>query len=163
FALTPAGCDSTRPGKVLFVESTDESYVEIREGRGGYVMARPGRIESRLELERVRELHGDLNFICSTIHGPDNPRFVLESTNTRSYQVVYHYDHGERDQETLKVVADALNLSVTREEREVDAVTVRVAPGGHRLKPAAQGLPRRVEEVSLAEDRRWLLEGATMD
>ena len=46
------------------------------------------------------------------------------------------YKWGDRD--ALKVIAKPLGLQVAQEEREIQALTIRASPGGHRLKPAAK-------------------------
>jgi hypothetical protein len=144
---------------VILTEDTQDGYVQLREGRGGYVLKRPGQIENRPDLKDLGELHGDLDFICTELHGTENPRIVIESKNKRSYQVVSNL----RDRDALKVIAKPLGLLVTQEEREIRAITIRVAPEGHRLKPAAKGKQVKVEDVSCEADGRWPLDGVTAD
>ena len=49
----------------------------------------------------------------------------------------------------LKVIAKALDLAVAEEERKIEALTIRVAPTGHRLKATAAEKKVKLEEVSL--------------
>jgi len=157
--LSLSACSLTRPGKVILTEDTKDRYVQLREGRPGYVVSMIGHVEGRPELDDLREVHGDLYFICTEIHGLDNPRIVIESKDTGHYQVVYQ----RGDREALKVVADPLGLVVTQAEREVHALTIRVSPGGHRLQPAAASKPVKVEHVYCDFDGRWPLEAVTTD
>jgi hypothetical protein len=132
------------PGRVILTVDTNERYLQLREGRGGYMFSGDARMGSRPELKQFREVHGDLDFICTEIHGADNPRIVVESKSKAHYQVVYRWG----DQEALKFLARPLALEVTREEREIQAITIRVSPEGHRLTaPTVQRLKNRIEAV----------------
>jgi hypothetical protein len=167
FSLAITSCMGSGPGKTLYEEDTEDRYVLVREGHPGHVYSIGATVKQRPVLHpsntarnpklRFAEINGDLDFIADEILG-DDQRFVVESTNTRSYQVTYQL--GDRD--ALKVVATALGLVVTREEREISAIGVREAPGGHRLKPAPPGEPIDLKQVYLRNDT-WPLEGATMD
>lgn len=157
--LSLSACAGTRPGKVILTEDSKERYVQLREGRPGYVLSTIGHVENRPDLKDVREVHGDLGFICTEIHGVDNPRIVIESKNKAHYQVVYKW--GDRD--ALKVIAKPLGLQVNQEEREIQALTIRASPGGHRLKPAAKGKQAKVEDVCCDVEGRWPLDGVTAD
>jgi hypothetical protein len=150
---------SIRGGKIILTEDTKDRYVQLRTGGwGSYILSKPTYVKNRGELEQVHEVHGDLKFICSEIHGVDNPRIVIESKNQARYQVIYKYG----DREALKVIAKPLGLTVTHEEREIRAITVRVSEGGHRLKPAAKGKKVKIEEVCSVEGR-WPLDGVSAD
>jgi hypothetical protein len=128
------GCNSSHPGRLIAVEDVGDRYIELRKGRGSYVMTRPGTVKGRPELTRMREVHGDLEFICTEVH--PGGRIVVESKNRARYQVLYTWaDKGN----VLDVIAEAVGLVVAREEREVWAVAIRVPPSGHRLQPAPEG------------------------
>ena len=130
-----SACAGITPGKVILTEDNKDQYVQLREGKAGYVLVRNGRVENRPDLNELREVHGDLKFVCSEIHGVDNPRIVIESKNKAHFQVLYKWG----DQDVLKVIAKPLGLVVAQEEREIQAITIRVAEGGHRAKAAAKG------------------------
>ena len=147
-----------RPAALPFVEDTPERYVELREGQRGVSSSNSARVKHRPELDRMREINGDLRDICYWLHGPENPRIVVESQNRNFYRVVYK----QGDRGALPVIAKPLGLMVLQEEREVDAITIRVAQGGHRLKPVAKGLQAKLDEVELSEGR-WPLDGVTAD
>lgn len=155
----PACSENTRPGRVLMTEDTRDRYVQLREGRAGYGLCRIGHVENRPDLEDLWEVHGNLDFICREIHGVDNPRIVIESKNKAHYQVVCKW--GDRD--ALKVIAKPLGLLVTEEEREFQAVAIRVSPRGHRLKRAAKGKQVHVADICCDVDGRWPLDGVTAD
>src|SRR5262245_45134444 len=88
--LSVCGCSSgTGPGKVIFTESTEKRYVALRDGRAGHQLIRSARVSDRPELEDLREVHGNLAFICREIHGVGRPRIVIETRNTSYYQVVF--------------------------------------------------------------------------
>lgn len=159
FAISLFAGDIARPGKLLFIESTKGRYVELRESRPNRFIIKSGYVESRPELKDLMEVHGDIYFICTEIHGVENPRIVIESTNKKYYQVIYKWG----DREALKIIAKPLNLLVTREIREIPAITIRVARGGHRLEPAKKAKHSNVEETCRAVQGRWLLEGVTAD
>jgi len=148
-----------RPGKVILIEDTKDCYVVLREGRAGYVLTRNGQVENRTDLKDLREVHGDLEFICSEIHGVGSPRIVIESKNKRNYQVMYKWE----DRQALDVIAKPLGLVVAKEEREIQAITIRVLPGGPRLKPAAKDKLLKVKDVYCDTDGRWPLDGANAD
>jgi hypothetical protein len=132
------------PGRVILTVDTNERYLQLREGRGGYVFCGDAPMRSRPELKLLREVHGDLDSICREIHGAGNPRIVVESKSKRHYQVVYRWG----DQEALRFLARPLALEVTREERAIQAITIRVSPEGHRLKtPTVQRLKNRIEAI----------------
>ena len=147
-----------RTGKVIFTEDGKDRYVQLRESQPGYVLRRNGHVENRPDLKDLVEVHGDLEFICTEIHGVQNPRIVIESKNEAHYQVTFPWG----DREALKVIAKPLGLHVVQEEREILALTIRVSPGGHRLKAAKKGKQIKVEEVCV-RDGGWPLDGATMD
>jgi hypothetical protein len=154
-----SACAGIRPGKVILTEDSKDRYVQLREGRAGYVLSTIGHVENRPELKQLREVHGDLKFVCSEINGVDNPRIMIESKNTAHYQVVYKWG----DREALKAIAKPLGLVVAQEEREIQAITIRVNKGGHRLKPTAKDKQVKVEDVCCDADGRWPLEGVTAD
>jgi hypothetical protein len=158
-ALSLSSCAGARSGKVILTEDGKERYVQLREGRAGYVLSTIGRVENRPDLKNLREVHGDLNFVCTEMQGVDNPRILIESKNKAHYQVVYKW--GDRD--ALKVIAKPLGLLVTQEEREIQALTVRASPGGHRLKPAAKDKRVKVKDVCCDVEGRWPLDGVTAD
>ena len=136
--IAPAcgGCYSSRPGSLIAVEDAGGRYIELRKGRGSHVSSLPGSVEGRPDLTPMREVHGDLDFICTDVH--PGPRIVVESKNRASYQVLYTWaDRGS----VLDVIAEPLGLVVALEEREVWAVAIRVPPEGHRLQPAPEGEP----------------------
>jgi hypothetical protein len=116
-------------------------------------------VEDRPDLGELREVHGDLGFICKEIHGLHNPRIVIESKDRQHYQVLYPLE----DKGALQVIAKALNLEITEEEREIQAITIRESSGGHRLKPAADGQQVKVENVCCDGRGGWPLYGITMD
>jgi hypothetical protein len=157
--LSLSACAGIRPGKVILTEDTRDRYVQLREGQAGYVLIRSGHIDHRPDLDNLHEVHGDLAFICREINGVDNPGIVIESRNKGHYQVVYPWG----DRGALEVIAKPLGLLVTQEEREVQALTIRVAKGGHRLEPAAEGKQVEVEEVCCDIEGRWPLDGVTAD
>ena len=111
-AISLPACGGIRPGKVIHIEETKDCYVELREGRAGYVLVGSGDVENRADLKGLREVHGDLKFICKEIHGVDNPRIVIESNNKRNYQVLYKRE----DRQVLDVIAKPLDLVVAKEE-----------------------------------------------
>jgi hypothetical protein len=154
-----SACNGIGPGKVILTEDAKGRYVQLREGRAGYVLSAPGHVEKRADLDNLREVHGDLHFICREIHGVENPRLVIESKSKEHYQVVYK----QRDHEALKVIAKALGLDVTQEERKISAITIRESAGGHKLKPAAKGEQANVEMNCRVVDERWALDGVTAD
>ncbi len=153
-SLILSGCH----GREILTEEKNGCYVQVRTGREGYVQRGSGRIENRPDLENLIAVHGDLHFICQEINGVTNPRIVVESTNKNHYQVTFKQD----DRESLKVLAKALNLVVTEEEREISALAIRVSPNGHRLKPSANGRNLKADEISVG-DNGWPLDGITMD
>jgi hypothetical protein len=147
------------PGRVILTEDTKDRYVQLREGRAGYVLGRSGHAENRPDLDDLTEVHGDLDFICSEIHGVSNPRIVVESKNKGHYQVTYK----RGDREALKVIARPLGLVVAEEERAIQAITIRESPGGNRLKPAGKERQVKVEDVCCDVEGRWPLSGVTAD
>jgi uncharacterized protein (TIGR03435 family) len=172
-----AGCSGSdfRSGKVIYTEDSGGRYIQVREGEDGYVLSRSGQVPSRPDLKDLVEKHSSLEDLCRDFHGRDNPRIVIESTNRKSYQVVYK--SADRD-DVLPVIAKALGLEVTQEERDVAAITLRVAPGGHRLKPAAarpiaperqgpkpamNGPPIKSEPEYDGPEGHWLMEGITTE
>jgi hypothetical protein len=157
-ALFLPACSDMVPGRVIYTEDANGRYVQLRTGWGNYVRSQGAEVEARPELEDMHEVHGDLTFICSEINGIENPRIVVESKNAGRYQVVYKWG----DREALKVIARPLGLVVTEENRELQAITIRVAPGGHRLQPGAKGVVVNLAEVHV-RDTGWPLEGVTMD
>lgn len=158
-ALPLSACTGIRPGKVILTEDSKERYVQLREGSAGYVLRTIGHVENRPELKDLQEVHGDLDFICTEIHGVDNPRIVVESKSKHHYQVVYKWG----DRKALKVIAKPLGLVVTREERQVPALTIRESVGGHRLKRAEKGRQVKVEVICCDIDGRWPLDGVSAD
>jgi hypothetical protein len=156
------GCSDSGmgPGKVIFTEDTESRFIQVREGRGGYVMQRSAYVANRPDLKDLHELHASLDSLCRDFHGFDNPRIVIESKNQKSYQVVYASK--DRD-DVLKVIAKPLGLQVTQEDRDIDAVTLRVSPGGHRLKSTMKDLRGKAEEVGLDSEQRWQLDGVTTE
>jgi hypothetical protein len=154
------GCSpNDAPGKVIFSESTEHRYLILREGRSGYVQSISARAPDRPELKGLREVHGDLKFICTEIHGVDRPRIVVETKNRERYQVVFQ----SRDHDALKTIAKSLGLVVADEEREIACATIRVSQGGHRLKSASHGQIFDFGRVAPREDGSWPLDGATLD
>lgn len=156
--LLPA-CGGIHPGKVILTEDTNNRYFQLREGRGGYVMSRGIQIKNRPELGYLTEVHGDLQFICTDINGLENPRIVIESKNKGHYQVVFQRE----DPEALKLLAKPLGLVVSQEEREIQAITIRVSAGGPRLKTAGKGQRVKIEDVCCNVDGQWPLDGVTAD
>jgi hypothetical protein len=160
FLLSAFGCSRIdEPGKVIFSESTEQRYLVLREGRSGYVQSISARAPDRPELEGLREVHGDLKFICTEIHGVDRPRIVVETKNRGRYQVVFQWG----DHDALKSIAKPLGLAVAEEEREIACATIRLSQGGHRLKPASPGQIFDFDRVACREDGSWPLDGATLD
>jgi hypothetical protein len=160
FLLSAFGCSRIdEPGKVIFSESTEQRYLVLREGRSGYVKSISARAPDRPELEGLREVHGDLKFICTEIHGVDRPRIVVETKNRGRYQVVFQWG----DHDALKSIAKPLGLAVAEEEREIACATIRLSQGGHRLKPALPGQIFDFDRVACREDGSWPLDGATLD
>jgi hypothetical protein len=157
-SLTLSACAGIRSGKVIFTEDTEDRYVQLRESQPGYVLRRSGHVENRPDLKDLTEVHGDLDFICTEIHGIENPRITIESKDKGHYQVVYKRE----DRDALTVIAKPLGLVVSQEEREILALTIRVSPGGHRMKPAEKGKQVNVDAVGV-RDEGWRLDGATMD
>jgi hypothetical protein len=157
--LMLSACTGPLPGRVLLTEDTKDQYVQLREEWGSCQIITSGHVEDRPDLKALRELHGDLSFICTEIHGVQNPRIVIESENKGQYQVVYSL--GDRNK-TLEVIAKPLGLVVTREEREVKAITIRETPGGHRLRRAAEDKRTDVDRVC-CNSYGWLLDGVTAD
>ena len=149
----------TYPGKVIFIEDTNDRYVLLRYGRAGYVSVSSHNVGHRPELKYMQEVDGDLDFICRQIHGVDNPLIVVETKNSGHYQVVYKWN----DQEALKVISKPLGLIVDEEEREILALTIRELRGGHRLKPAGNGKRTNLDEVACDTEGRWPLDAATLD
>jgi len=158
-ALLLSGCPQSRLGKVILTEDTDARYVQLRGGEPHVVYSIIGQVDHRPELDSMRQVNGDLDFICRDIQGVRNPRIVIESKDKRPYHVVFKWG----DQEALKVIAKPLGLIVAQEEREIRAITIRQSAGGHRLKPAAEGKRVELEEVCGNEDGTWPLEGVTAD
>jgi len=157
--VAQSACNGIGPGKVILTEDAKGRYVQLREGRNRYVLSAPGHVENRPDLDNLREVHGDLHFICRELHGYENPRIVIESKSKERYQVVYQ----KGDHEALKVIAKALGLDVTQEERKVSAITIRESAGGHKLKPAANGEQVDVGKNCRVVDERWVLDGVTAD
>jgi hypothetical protein len=157
--LTLPACAGIGPGKVLLTEDTRDHYVQLREGRPGYVLSTIGHVESRPDLKDLREVHGNLDFICAEIQGLKNPRIVIESKNKAFYQVVYRWG----DREALKVIAKRLGLVVAQEDREIAAITIRASVEGHKLKPAANAKQVNVEDIACDVEGRWLLDGVTVN
>jgi hypothetical protein len=153
--LAASTCCAQKPGKVLFKHDKDGHYVELREGEPGYVRSGPAVVKGRPELKDLREVHGDLSDVCRDMHGLENPRLVIESKNKRDYQVVYN-----KGPESLKLVAKHLGLVVVQEDRKIDAIVLRVAKGGHRLKATPKDKPSgdRADDKGL-----WHVEGMTTD
>jgi hypothetical protein len=147
------------PGRVIFTEDTPERYVQVRRMWGSYTLIHGVDVPGRPDLTNMHEVHGDLTTICEVIHGFENPRIVVESKNTASYQVVYKWG----DRGALKVIARHLGLVVAEEDRKINAFSLRLSHGGHRLKPAAPGEVFRLRNVICDVDGWWPLEGATMD
>jgi Protein of unknown function (DUF3738) len=155
-AITLSSCDPYGRGKVLFTEDTKDRYVVIREDPGHAESCNDAHDDPRPDLPHLREVRGDLKFIFSVLHS--NPRIVVEAKDLRSYQVVYH----PWDSEKVTVVAKLLGLVVVQEERAIDAITIREAPLGHRLTPAAEGKQADVARVVMRGDE-WPLDGVTLD
>lgn len=158
--LVTSGCAEYRSGKAIFLEDSEQRYVELRKGQAGYVSVAPALIEGRPELKEMREVHGDLDFICRELNGPSNPRIVVESKDKSHYEVVSKWE----DRDALGVVAKALDLSVAEEERTIPAMTIRVSAGGHRMRPAAPDEKcESVDKVYCDDEGRWPLNGVTID
>ena len=66
-------------------------------------------------------------------------------------------------EEALKILAGTLGLAVVREEREIQAVAIRVGPGRRRLRRAEKGKCVNLKQVCCDVKGRWPLEGATLD
>ncbi len=157
--LALVGCASIGPGKLLVTEDTKDRYVELREDPWGSYVSKIGHVNNRPDLKHMREVHGNLEFICTEIHGLSNPRIVIESKNKAHYQVVYKWG----DYDALKVIAKPLGLLVTQEEREIQALTVRVSLGSHHLRPATKSKQFKLEDVCSDSEGRWPLDGVTAD
>ena len=156
--LSVIGCSGIgAPGELIFSEDTKDRYLVVRTGRPGYVKSVTAEVPDRPELQHLREVHGGLKFICSEIHGVSKPRLVVETKNSKCFQVVYQWG----DYDALKSLGKALGLVVAEEEREILCATIRESPGGHRMKaPTTRKMPK---EVFTNADGSALLDGATID
>jgi len=155
FGILLSSC--TLPSTLVYLEDTEERYIEIREVQGQGVGTSGARVAHRPSWVNST-IEGNLIYILEGLHG-QNPRIVIESSNRRSYQVIYQIG----DKGALHVVARELGCVVSQEDRNVYAFTIRVQPGGHRLKPAAEGQTVNPEQVFGSRDEGYPLEGATMD
>jgi hypothetical protein len=145
-------------GREILTEDSGGRYVQVRTGSAGYVCRKIGHVDKRPDLEDLVEVHGDLEFICQEINGVTNPRILVESNNKSHYEVTFK----QEGKEALKVVARALGLTVTQEEREILALVVRISPTGHQLRLAANGKRVNAEDIFI-RDNGWAMDGITMD
>jgi hypothetical protein len=158
--LSGFGCSGIgAPGELIFSEDTKDRYLVLRKGRPGYVQSISTEVPNRPELKRLREVHGGLKFICSEIHGVSRPRLVVETKNSKCFQVVYQWG----DYDALKSLGKPLGLVIAEEEREILCATIRESPGGHRMKVATTGKTVVPENVLTNADGSVFLDGATLN
>jgi hypothetical protein len=148
----------------LFVDSSPDHFVELREGARGYCSSGSSHNDALHDLKNLQEVNGNLEWVCSSILG-DNPRLVVETKKKNDcYRATFHWG----DREALDRIAVYLNLAVAVEEREIDAITIREVPAGHRLKPFDGRWKETVESAMCVTTRyddegHWNLNGFTVD
>lgn len=117
-----SGCHRIRESRLLLTIDTKERYVQLNEGRPHYVWRKIGHIDGRPELTDLSDINGGLDWVFAELLGDQSARIIVESKNASPYHLVFPY----KDRGVLPLVADALDLAVTTEQRMIDGIDTQV-------------------------------------
>lgn len=142
----------------IYEEDTPTRYLRIKKGNPGIfsrgcVPMPPHRKDS----DRLISIEGDLESVFQEMYGCNHPKIVVETQNKRGYGVAYNPD----DPKAMEIVAKQLGMIVGEEDREIIALRITVAKGGHHLKQVAK--PDTPQWDSSVKDDIWPLHGVTLD
>jgi hypothetical protein len=144
--------------ETINIEDSCERYLLLRRSHSSSILTTVASVKHRPTSESSRRVRGDLRWICTEIHGVDNPRILIEAKRDSYYEVIYQV----KDAKALELIAGWLDLVVVREERNCKAITIRTMLDGHCLKPSPKEA-FTLDDVTTDEQQNWRLEGATMD
>ncbi|MGD9127628.1 MAG: DUF3738 domain-containing protein [Planctomycetia bacterium] len=142
---------------VVYLEDSPARYLQIKKGNPGVVSLGGTQLPHRKDIQFPRKIEGDLHTIFSEMHGRCHPKIVVETKNQKGYEVIYDTD----DKQALQIVAKQLGMTVAQEEREIMALRITVAKGGHHLKKVEK--PDEPQWDSCVCQGVWPLHGVTMD
>ena len=91
------------------------------------------------------------------MHGIDHPKIVIETKNTKGYEVIFNPD----DPKALEIVAQQLGMMASEEEREISALQITVAPGSHPKEVKKPAKPQW--DSCETSDGLWPLHGVSVD
>jgi hypothetical protein len=151
---------------VIYLEDSPTRYLRIKKGNPNIVLAAGEQLPHRKDIPYPRRVEGDLKFVFETMNGWDHPRIVVETKNIKGYEVVFD----PADTKALEIVAKQLGMTVGEEDREILALRISVAKGGHHLKQVEkpdnpQWNSCVTDNTPQAVERHWVwpLHGVTMD
>lgn len=149
---------------IVYLEDSPARYLRIRKGDPNTVAVGGGDLPVRKDIPFPRSVEGDLNTVFQEIYR--HPKIVVETKNKKGYQVVFNPD----DKEALRIVAEQLGMTAREGEREILALRITVAAGGHHLKRVAK--PEKpqweccvIDSTPHAAESHWVwpLHGVSMD
>lgn len=153
---------------VVYLEDSPARYLRIKKGDPNVVTLAGEQLPHRKDIPHPRRIEGILPTILREMYGKDDPRLIVETRNTKGYEVVYD----PADTRALEIVATQLGMIVIEETREFPVARLTVAKDGHHLKKAEaleqpQGHRGDMDRTSVATDRHRVwpqpLQDVTMD
>lgn len=151
---------------VVYLEDSPARYLRIKKGDPNVVSVGGERLPHRKDIPFPRRVEGNLPSIIREMCGGDHPKLIVETRNTKGYEVVYNPD----DTKVLEIVAKQLGMIVSEVEREMPVARLTVAKDGHHLvkietPEQPQGHSGVSERASAAAEGHpvWPLHDVTMD
>ena len=147
-----------RTKTVIYLEDTPARYLRIKKGNPNICLIAGEQLPHRKDIQYPRRIEGDLHTIFREMYGVDHPKIVVETKNRKGYEVVFNPD----DKQAMEIVAKQLGMTVGEDDREVLALQITVAKGGHHLKPVPK--PDKPQwDCCETGDGVWPLHGVNME
>ena len=151
---------------VVYLEDSPARYLRIKKGDPNVVSLAGEQLPNRKDIPFPRRIEGNLPTILREMYRKDHPKLIVETKNTKGYEVVYNPD----DTKVLEIVAKQLGMTVSEEKREMPVARLTVAKDGHHLMKIET--PEQPQGHSGVSDRAyaaaeghpvWPLHDVTMD
>jgi len=142
---------------VIYLEDSPARYLRIKKGNPNIGSGSPADLPHRKDIKYPRRIEGNLKTLFEGIYGWDHPKIVVETKNQKGYEVVFNPD----DKQAMEIVAKQLGMTVGEDDREILALKITVAEGGHHLKPVPK--PDKPQwDCCETGDGVWPLHGVNM-
>jgi len=142
---------------VIYEEDTPVRYLQIRKGNPDVVAYSGAERSHRKDIDYVRRVEGDLQWVFTGMYGIDRPKIVVETSNRKGYEVIFDPD----DEKAMEIVANQLGMTIGKDDREILALQITVDEGGHKLKQVEK--PDTPQWNPAVTDNVRPLHGVTMD